>query len=204
MTGVEQNWFLIMPCTSIYSIVTWSNPEVSRMFQSNLEYTWISYTNIYIYLSCYNAGLMVWIQPMFHKVMGSSPFGAIPCSIMTFGILWASCCIYWTYHWQWKVAFVGSYFLWSSSRLVGLFSTKPTSGNLIVGAPISCQIYQWRGATKIREELFWLKMESPLDFVECERNFKNLWTMWIHLRGDTDDEWFKMERFKMGLDTYFC
>ena len=27
--------------------------------------------------------------------------------------------------------------------------------------------------------------------------------MWIRLRGGIEDEWFKMERFKMGLDMHF-
>ena len=64
--------------------------------------------------------------------------------------------------------------------------------------------FQRQSATEVREELFRLKMESPLGFMEYERNFKDLWTTWIHLRGGTEDEWFKMERFKMGLDMYFC
>ena len=37
-TGVEPNWFEIMPCASIQSVDK-STPEVSRMFQSNLKYT---------------------------------------------------------------------------------------------------------------------------------------------------------------------
>ena len=37
-TGIEPNWFGIMPCASIYSDVR-STPEVSRMFKGNLEYT---------------------------------------------------------------------------------------------------------------------------------------------------------------------
>ena len=63
--------------------------------------------------------------------------------------------------------------------------------------------FQWQSATDVREELFRLKMESLLGFMEYERNFKELWTTWIRLRGGTEDEWFKIERFKMGLDTYF-
>ena len=63
--------------------------------------------------------------------------------------------------------------------------------------------FQRQSATDVREELFRLKMESPLGFMEYERNFKDLWTTWIRLRGGTEDEWFKMERFKMGLDMYF-
>jgi hypothetical protein len=30
-----------------------------------------------------------------------------------------------------------------------------------------------------------------------------LWTTWIRLRGGTEDEWFKIEQFKMGLDMHF-
>ena len=37
-TGVEPIWFEIMPCASFYSVLR-STPEVSRMFQRNLEYT---------------------------------------------------------------------------------------------------------------------------------------------------------------------
>ena len=37
-TGVEPIWFKIMPCASFYSVFR-SIPEVSRMFQRNLEYT---------------------------------------------------------------------------------------------------------------------------------------------------------------------
>ena len=62
---------------------------------------------------------------------------------------------------------------------------------------------QRRSVTEVREELFRLKMESPLGFIEYERNFKDLWTTWIRLHGGTEDAWFKMERFKMGLDMYF-
>ena len=46
-------------------------------------------------------------------------------------------------------------------------------------------------------------MESPFGFIEYEGNFQELLMMWIHLRGGTENEWFKMERFKMGLDMYF-
>ena len=40
--GVEPIWFDIMPCASFYSHLK-SIPEVSRMFQRNLEYTSIFY-----------------------------------------------------------------------------------------------------------------------------------------------------------------
>ena len=36
-TSVEPNWFGIMPCSSIYSVVM-STPEVSRMFQKERIY----------------------------------------------------------------------------------------------------------------------------------------------------------------------
>ena len=41
-TGVELIWFEIMPCASFYSVLR-NTPEVSRMFQRNLEYTSIFY-----------------------------------------------------------------------------------------------------------------------------------------------------------------
>ena len=62
---------------------------------------------------------------------------------------------------------------------------------------------QWKSATEVREELFQLKMESPFGFLEYERNFQELWTTWIRLRGGTEDEWFKIEQFKVGLDMHF-
>ena len=37
-TGVEPIWFEIMPYASFYSVLR-NTPEVSRMFQRNLEYT---------------------------------------------------------------------------------------------------------------------------------------------------------------------
>ena len=40
-TGVEPIWFELMPCASFYSVFR-NTPEVSRMFQRNLEYTSIS------------------------------------------------------------------------------------------------------------------------------------------------------------------
>ena len=40
-TGVEPIWFELMPCASFYSVFR-ITPEVSRMFQRNLEYTSIS------------------------------------------------------------------------------------------------------------------------------------------------------------------
>ena len=63
--------------------------------------------------------------------------------------------------------------------------------------------FQRQSATDVREELFRLKMESPLGFMEYEKNLKELWTTWIRLRGGIEDEWFKMEQFKRGLDMYF-
>ena len=41
-TDVELIWFEIIPCASFYSVLR-SIPEVSRMFQRNLEYTSICY-----------------------------------------------------------------------------------------------------------------------------------------------------------------
>ena len=41
-TGVEPIWFEIMACVSFYSDLR-SIPELSRMFQRNLEYTSIFY-----------------------------------------------------------------------------------------------------------------------------------------------------------------
>ena len=43
--GVEPIWFEIIPCASFYSVVK-STPEVSRMFQRNLEYIFIFYSEI--------------------------------------------------------------------------------------------------------------------------------------------------------------
>ena len=40
-TGVEPIWFSIMPCASFYSGFR-NILDISRMFQINLEYTWIS------------------------------------------------------------------------------------------------------------------------------------------------------------------
>ena len=62
---------------------------------------------------------------------------------------------------------------------------------------------QWQSATEVREKLFRLRMESPFGFLVYERNFEELWTTWIRLRGGTEDEWFKIEQFKMGLDMHF-
>ena len=44
-TGVEPIWFEIIPCAYFYSVLM-STPEVSRMFQRNLEYTSIFYNKI--------------------------------------------------------------------------------------------------------------------------------------------------------------
>ena len=44
-TGVEPIWFNIMPSAFFYSVLK-SNPEASRMFQRNLEYTLISYNKM--------------------------------------------------------------------------------------------------------------------------------------------------------------
>ena len=41
--GIEPIWFEIMPRASFYSVLR-NTPEVSRMFQRNLEYTSIFYS----------------------------------------------------------------------------------------------------------------------------------------------------------------
>ena len=41
-TGVEPIWFNIMLSAFFYSVLR-NNPEASRMFQRNLEYTLLSY-----------------------------------------------------------------------------------------------------------------------------------------------------------------
>ena len=46
-TGVEPLWFEIMPYAFFYSVLR-STPEVSRMFQRNLEYTSIYYSKMKI------------------------------------------------------------------------------------------------------------------------------------------------------------
>ena len=43
--GVEPIWFEIMPCASFYSVLR-NTPEVSRMFQRNLDYTSTFYNKI--------------------------------------------------------------------------------------------------------------------------------------------------------------
>ena len=35
------------------------------------------------------------------------------------------------------------------------------------------------------------------------REFIDLWSTWIRLRGGTEDEWFKMDRSKAGLSLHF-
>ena len=53
--------------------------------------------------------------------------------------------------------------------------------------------YIWLcNAMKVREELFRLRMSSTTEYTGYEREFIDLWTMWIRLRGGTEDEWFKM------------
>ena len=52
---------------------------------------------------------------------------------------------------------------------------------------------------EVREELFLLRMSSTMEYIDYEREFIDLWTTWIRLRGGTEDEWFKIDRFKVGL-----
>ena len=57
---------------------------------------------------------------------------------------------------------------------------------------------------EVREELFRLRMSSTMEYIDYEREFIDLWTTWIRLRGGTEDEWFKMNRFKVGLSPHFA
>ena len=61
-----------------------------------------------------------------------------------------------------------------------------------------------RSAMEVREELFALRMTTSMEYSEYERVFKELWSTWIRLRGGVEDEWFKMDRFKAGLNPYFA
>ena len=60
-----------------------------------------------------------------------------------------------------------------------------------------------RNATEVREELFRLRMSSTTEYNDYDREFSDLWSTWIRLRGGTEDEWFKMDRFKAGLSPHF-
>ena len=59
-------------------------------------------------------------------------------------------------------------------------------------------------ATEVREELFLLRMSTSMEYVRYEKDFMELWLTWIRLRRGMEDEWFKMDRFKAGLDPYFA
>ena len=61
-----------------------------------------------------------------------------------------------------------------------------------------------RDATEVREALFRLRMSSTMEYNDYEREFIDLWATWIRLRGGTEDEWFKMDRFKAGLSPHFA
>ena len=43
-----------------------------------------------------------------------------------------------------------------------------------------------------------------MEYIDYEREFIDLWTTWSQLRGGTEDEWFKMNRFKVGLSPHFA
>ena len=42
-----------------------------------------------------------------------------------------------------------------------------------------------------------------MEYIDYEKEFIDLWTKWIQLHGGTEDEWFKMDRFKAGLSPHF-
>ena len=43
-------------------------------------------------------------------------------------------------------------------------------------------------------------MSSIMEYIDYEREYVDLWTTWIQLHGGADDEWFKIDRFKVGLN----
>ena len=47
-------------------------------------------------------------------------------------------------------------------------------------------------------------MSSTIEYNDYEREFIDLWTTWIRLCGGTEDEWFKIDRFKAGLSPHFA
>ena len=57
---------------------------------------------------------------------------------------------------------------------------------------------------EVGEELFHLRMSSTMEYIDYEREFIDQWTKWIPLRGGTEDDWFKMDRFKVGLSPHFA
>ena len=57
---------------------------------------------------------------------------------------------------------------------------------------------------EVREELLVLRMTTSMEYSEYKRVFKELWSTWIRLRGGVEDEWFKMDHFKAGLNPYFA
>ena len=63
-TGVEPIWFEIMPCASFYSVLR-NTPEVSRMFQRNLEYTKMTMR------------LKTGVEPMWFEVMPCASFYSV-------------------------------------------------------------------------------------------------------------------------------
>ena len=63
--------------------------------------------------------------------------------------------------------------------------------------------YGVRDATDLRRELFQLRMVSSMCYLEYEKTFLDIWSTWIRLVGGVEDVYFKMQRFKAGLDPYF-
>ena len=63
--------------------------------------------------------------------------------------------------------------------------------------------YGVRDATDLRRELLQLRMVSPMCYIEYEKTFLDIWSTWIRLVGGIEDVYFKMQRFKAGLDPYF-
>ena len=57
---------------------------------------------------------------------------------------------------------------------------------------------------EVREELFRLRTSSTMEYTDYETEFIDLCTTWIQLRVGTEDEWFKMNRFKAGLSSHFA
>ena len=57
---------------------------------------------------------------------------------------------------------------------------------------------------EVREELFRLRTSSTMEYTDYETEFIDLCTTWIQLRVGTEDEWFKMNRFKAGLSLHFA
>ena len=63
--------------------------------------------------------------------------------------------------------------------------------------------YGVRDAEDLRRELFQLRMVSYMCYLEYEKTFLDIWSTWMRLIGGIEDVYFKMQRFKAGLDPYF-